>query len=299
MIKMIDGLLMALADSVPGVSGGTVAFLLGFYDSLIASLRHIVSRDAGERREALRFLLVLGFGWAAGMVLAMLLLDSLIESHIYLVSSVFLGFVLASIPAVAWKERRCLAEGRRGWPMIAAGFALVFFITRFSVGGGVELSVARMSLANGLILFVAAAAAASAMVLPGISGSSLLMAFGLYLPVVSQVSALVHGQWSALPAVAVFGLGAVAGLCGFVRLLNRALKRFRAHTIYAVLGMMLASLYAVAVGPLALKQPQPMLSRANFQPEFFGLGCLMIAALTLLEKIQAGRRIQREEDFDE
>ena len=88
------------------------------------------------------------------------------------------------------------------------------------------------------------------------------MAFGLYLPVVSQVSALLHGDLSALPMVAVFSLGALAGLFGVVRLLNRALKSFRAHTVYAVIGMMIASLYAVAMGPMTLRQPQAMLSAA-------------------------------------
>lgn len=288
MLKMIDGLLMALADSVPGVSGGTVAFLLGFYDQLIGSLRQIISRSAEKRKSALRFLLLLGSGWAIGMVLAMLILNGLIESHIYLVSSVFLGFVLSSIPAVAWKEREHLKENPKAAPMILVGFLLVYLVTRFSVSRSVELSISRMSLANGLILFVAAAAAASTMVLPGISGSSLLMAFGLYLPVVSQVSALVHGQWSALPVVFVFGLGALAGLCGFVRLLNRALEQYRAQTIFAVIGMMIASLYAVAAGPLTLNQP--MLSRTNFMPGFFVLGCLMIALLTLLEKMQSQKK---------
>lgn len=291
MLKMIDGLLMALADSVPGVSGGTVAFLLGFYDQMIGSLKQIVSKDAESRRGALRFLIPLGFGWAIGMVLAMLLLDGLIESNIYLVSSVFLGFVLASIPAVAWKERRRLAKSLKASPMMLVGFLLVYLITRFSINKSVELSISKMTLANGLILFIAAAAAASAMVLPGISGSSLLMAFGLYLPVVSQVSALVHGQWLALPVVFVFGLGALTGLCGFVRLLNRALRRYRAQTIFAVLGMMIASLYAVAAGPLTLKQPSPMLSRANFRLEYFALGCLMIALLTVFEKIAISKKL--------
>lgn len=66
-MRFIEGLLMALADSVPGVSGGTIAFLLGFYDKLVHSLRHIISNDFKARQKALRFLLWLGTGWAAGM----------------------------------------------------------------------------------------------------------------------------------------------------------------------------------------------------------------------------------------
>ena len=286
MFYVIDGLLMALADSVPGVSGGTIAFLLGFYDRFITSLRHLLSSDVQKRKQAWRFALVFGSGWGIGMILAMLLLDGVVETQIYPVSSLFLGFVLASIPVVAWKEKECLKGDARAWPMLIAGFALVFLITKLSAGNHVQLNLTKMTLASGVILFIAAAAAASAMVLPGISGSSLLMAFGLYLPVVSQVSALLHGDLSALPMVAVFSLGALAGLFGVVRLLNRALKSFRAHTVYAVIGMMIASLYAVAMGPMTLRQPQAMLSAANWKPGFFVLGCVVIVGLTFLEKAQ-------------
>lgn len=286
MFYVIDGLLMALADSVPGVSGGTIAFLLGFYDRFITSLRHLLSSDVQKRKQAWRFALVFGSGWGIGMILAMLLLDGVVETQIYPVSSLFLGFVLASIPVVAWKEKECLKGDARAWPMLIVGFLLVFLITKLSAGNHVQLNLTKMTLASGGILFIAAAAAASAMVLPGISGSSLLMAFGLYLPVVSQVSALLHGELSALPMVAVFSLGALAGLFGVVRLLNRALKSFRAHTVYAVIGMMIASLYAVAMGPMTLRQPQAMLSAANWKPGFFVLGCVVIVGLTFLEKAQ-------------
>ncbi len=289
MFYVIDGLLMALADCIPGLSGGTVAFLLGFYDRFIASLHHLLSKDAQRRKRAWRFLLALGIGWEAGMFLVMLLLDGLIETQIYPISSVFLGFVLASIPVIVWKEKNCLKRELDAWPMLFTGFILVFLITKLSIGNHVQLNLTRMTLASGVILFAAAAAAASAMVLPGISGSSPLMAFGLYLPVVSQVSALLHGELSALPMLLVFALGALAGLLGFVRLLNRALESFRVHTVFAGIGMMIASLYAVAVGPTTLKQPQPVLSPENWRPEFFVIGCMIIVGLAFLEKAQSRR----------
>jgi putative membrane protein len=289
-VRFMDGLLMALADSVPGVSGGTIAFLLGFYDRFISALRHVVSKNVEKRKYAWSFLLILGLGWCVGMVLAMLFLDNLVETQIYPVSSVFLGFVFASIPVVAWKERRCLLAHWRAWPMSAAGFILVFLITKLSISSAVELNLSRMTLTNGITLFVAAAAAASAMVLPGISGSSLLMAFGLYLPVVSRTSALIHGEIAALPVIMVFSLGAAAGLFSFVRLLNRALLHFRAQTMFAVIGMMIASLYAVAVGPSTLKLPHEALSLSNWRPEFFVTGCLIIACFAALEKILSEKK---------
>ena len=77
----VQGFSMALADSVPGVSGGTVAFVLGFYDKLINSLNTLISRK-GDKKGAITFLIKLGIGWAIGMAIASLILSSLFETHI-------------------------------------------------------------------------------------------------------------------------------------------------------------------------------------------------------------------------
>ena len=89
---------MALADSVPGVSGGTIAFLLGFYDSFINSLNDIMGRDNAKRKKAFFFLIKLGVGWVIGMLLAVSVLANVFESGIYKVSSLFLGFIILAIP---------------------------------------------------------------------------------------------------------------------------------------------------------------------------------------------------------
>lgn len=78
-LRMIQGFLMALADSVPGVSGGTVAFILGFYEKFIGSLNDILGTSKEKRKEAFVFLIRLGIGWAIGMILAMLFITSIFE----------------------------------------------------------------------------------------------------------------------------------------------------------------------------------------------------------------------------
>lgn len=94
-IDMLDGFCMSLADSVPGVSGGTVAFILGFYEQLLASFQNAFSRDKGKRRSALLYLLRIGAGWAVGMGLCMVLLNRTFETHVYFLSSVFIGLTVA------------------------------------------------------------------------------------------------------------------------------------------------------------------------------------------------------------
>ena len=99
-LNAVRGFCMALADSVPGVSGGTIAFLLGFYDEFINSLNDLMGRDSKKRKKAFLFLVKLGIGWIIGFGLSVLILASLFEAHIYQISSVFFGLTLFAIPMV-------------------------------------------------------------------------------------------------------------------------------------------------------------------------------------------------------
>lgn len=106
-INFIRGFFMALADSVPGVSGGTIAFIMGFYDKFINSLNALMSPSIKmqEKKEALFFLIKLGIGWITGMVLSVLFLASIFDKHIYAISSLFIGFIIFSIPIIFKEEK--------------------------------------------------------------------------------------------------------------------------------------------------------------------------------------------------
>ena len=112
-LNAVRGFCMALADSVPGVSGGTIAFLLGFYDEFINSLNDLMGRDSKKRKKAFLFLVKLGIGWIIGFGLSVLILASLFEAHIYQISSVFFGLTLFSIPMVI-KEEAAVIKGQAG-----------------------------------------------------------------------------------------------------------------------------------------------------------------------------------------
>ena len=112
-LNAVRGFCMALADSVPGVSGGTIAFLLGFYDEFINSLNDLMGRDSKKRKKAFLFLVKLGIGWIIGFGLSVLILASLFEAHIYQISSVFFGLTLFAIPMVI-KEEAAVIKGQAG-----------------------------------------------------------------------------------------------------------------------------------------------------------------------------------------
>lgn len=105
MLNFIRGFCMALADSVPGVSGGTVAFLLGFYDHFISSLDDLITGNKQKKIEALKFLLRIGIGWVVGFGAAVSVLAGIFSDRIYEISSLFLGLIIFAIPII-WSEER-------------------------------------------------------------------------------------------------------------------------------------------------------------------------------------------------
>ena len=280
---------MALADSVPGVSGGTIAFLLGFYDKFIGSLNALIGGTKEERKDGIIFLIKIGIGWVIGFCMAALFITSVFESHIYQISSLFLGFVIFAIPIIVIEEKESVAEKYVNiiWGIIGA--ALVAAITYFSsstlLAGGVNLSVGKFSIGVGILLFVAGMVAISAMVLPGISGSTILMIFGLYVPIITAIKDILHLKLEYVPAVFIFGVGVIAGALLVVKLIKYVLDHFRSQTVYFIIGMMIGSLYAIVNGATTLKEPKAALSLSTFSIVFFIIGGVIIFGLQKLKSI--------------
>ncbi len=293
LINGIRGFCMALADSVPGVSGGTIAFILGFYDKFINSLDDLAFGDSKKKKKALFFLVKLGIGWIIGMVLAVLVLTNLFESHIYQVSSVFIGFILFSIPLIVKEEKESLKGKYHNLIFTLIGIAVVALITYFNpiAGESHVVDISNLNVGLALYMFVAAMVSISAMVLPGISGSTLLLIFGLYIPIISAIKEFLHFNFSYVPALFVFGLGVLFGIVLVIRLIKIALEKYRSQSIYCILGLMIGSIYAIIMGPTTLNEVTAPLSISTFSILFFILGGAIILGLEkvkgILEKKQA------------
>ncbi|MBD9074559.1 DUF368 domain-containing protein [bacterium] len=276
---------MALADSVPGVSGGTIAFILGFYDQFINSLNNLVFGNKKEKKEALFFLLKLGIGWVIGMILAILVLTSLFANHIYEVSSVFIGFIIFSLPLIISEEKGVLKGKYKNLLFLILGIVIVSLITYFNPMNGSENVVDITNLSFGLILyvFVAAMIAISAMVLPGISGSTLLLIFGLYIPITTAIKEFLHLNFGYFPILVIFGLGVLTGIAVVIKGIKAALSKYRSQTVYLILGLMLGSLYAIVMGPTTLEVYHEPMTFQTFSIGFFILGGLIIGLLQWLK----------------
>lgn len=288
LIKFIGGFLMALADSVPGVSGGTIAFLMGLYDDFIGSLNNIVSRDKEKRKNAILFLVKLGSGWIIGMALAAIVIKAVFEKHIYSISSLFIGFIVFAIPLIIMEEKDSFKGKYKNSVFAIFGIALVVAVTYLSthVAGINDLAWGNFSFTSGIFLFVGAMCAISAMVLPGISGSTILLVFGLYQAVMSAIFGFLHMEFKYVPALFIFGFGVIAGILTVVKGLKFLLDKHRSAIMYAIIGMMFGSFYAIIMGPTSLKDnPRPALSFETFDIVFFIIGAIVIIGIQALKKI--------------
>ena len=276
-VNVFRGFCMALADSVPGVSGGTVAFILGFYDKFINSLNDLFSKD-GNKKESIKFLIKLGIGWIIGMALATIILSKVFESHIYVVSSLFVGFILFAIPLIIKDDMKLLKGNYKHLIFTVIGIVVVSLLTYLNQKtiNSIDISVSSLNIGLCIYTFVAGMVAISAMVLPGISGSTLLLIFGLYLPIINGIKETLHLNLEFVPILFIFGLGIIAGIFLVIRLVKKALEKYRSQTIYTIIGLMIGSVYAIIMGPTSLSTPKSPLSFATFSVIAFIVGGVVV-----------------------
>lgn len=281
---VINGFFMALADSVPGVSGGTIALILGFYDNFIGSINKVIYGSMAEKKEGIIYLAKLLVGWAVGMILAVLVLTAFFEKNIYAVSSLFLGFIFLSIFIIGKQEYKTIKDKWEYTPFVIIGIFVVALLTFFNGKiNSVSLDLSNFSLGSALYLFIAGAFAITAMFLPGISGSTILLIFGAYIPVITAVKELLHLNFKVFPMLVVFALGIVFGALVSVKGIQKSLEKYRPQTVMLIIGMLIGSLYAIVMGPATVSDTNEMLNFGNFSILFFIIGIVLVAFLELFK----------------
>ena len=280
---------MALADSVPGVSGGTVAYVLGFYEKFINSIRTLLSADGlGIKKESFLYLCNLGAGWVIGMGLSVIALSALFEKNIYMMSSVFIGLTAAAIPFIIRSEKEWL-RGRYVnlfWTVLGAAvvIALTLFRGQNLHAGQVDLMETTPSLM--IYLVISGAVAITAMVLPGISGSTILLIMGVYLPVITGLRELSRGNLAVLPGIACVACGIVIGMAGAVRIIRAAFRHFRTQVVYLIIGLLIGSFIAIAYGPTTLGTGKDALSFDTLNISGVAIGALILCVLEALPRLK-------------
>lgn len=240
----LRGICMGAADAVPGVSGGTMAFILGIYEELINSIKSLGNPNflmlaARFRiRELLRlfnweFLLAVGLGIFIAIITLSGILESLLLNQPVYLWSFFFGLVLASTIVVAKRVQR--------WTAVTIALLLVGAIGAFLLVGVVPLQTPD----TWWFWMFTGAVASSAMILPGISGAFLLVLLGKYLATLSAVNAVRDFDFSQAWRIFFLGAGAGVGLITISQLLSWLFKKYHDFTVAALIGLMLGSLRKV------------------------------------------------------
>lgn len=225
---------MGAADVVPGVSGGTIAFITGIYDELIHSLKAcnfpalkvLIKQGPAAFWKHINgtFLVVLMAGILTSILSLAKLITWAIENYPQLVWSFFFGLILAS----AWVLAKSLENGlAKNALFLIAGFAFAWVLSS-QLPSYVDPSL--------LFVFIAGSIAICAMVLPGISGSFMLLLMGIYLPVLEAIDA------RNIPFLLTFVAGCLLGLLSFVHFLSWLLKRYYNQTFAVLIGFLIGSL---------------------------------------------------------
>lgn len=285
--EVINGFFMSLADSVPGVSGGTVAFIMGFYDRFIGSIHNFVFGNRKEKKESLHYLVKLGIGWIIGMISSVLVLSYLFDSHIYTISSIFVGFIAGSIPLILKEEKESFREIKKGIFFFFIGIIVVTGIAW--INGHVETSVmdlSKFSISSGIRLFFIGMFAISAMFLPGMSGSTVLLIFGAYIPVITAVKGVIGLNFSYIPALMFFGFGILVGVVTVIKVIKLCIVKYRTQTVYMILGMMIGSFYAIVKGPTTLEIPKAAMNLSSFEPIACIFGLVLVIGLQKIKEIR-------------
>lgn len=244
-LQVARGFAMGAADIVPGVSGGTVALVLGIYDRLIRNIRTgaralklLLTGKIDRFRRAVRdiewvWLLSLLVGILIAVAALSSILSTLLDEQPIVMSALFLGLVIGTI-WIAWNllDRR---DAVTGAVIVAVGLAMFLLLglrAETEVAEGAEEVVTQP-----LWIFLGAGAIAiCAMILPGISGSFILVLLGMYTEVLGAV------EERDLAALGAFALGCVVGLAIFSTLLNWLLEHYRDFVIAAMIGLMVGSM---------------------------------------------------------
>jgi putative membrane protein len=239
-IHYVQGLLMGSADIVPGVSGGTVALIVGIYERLVSSIRAgasaavaVLRVDRARIRERLAevhwaLILPLGAGILTALVVGARFIPQMMEQYPVEMRALFFGLIAGSL-VIPW--RRIYERLPVHYPVAVGTAVLAFFLVGFPPG-----TIADPGL---IIVFLAASVAICAMILPGVSGSFLLLVMGMYEPTLRALNARDLGY------IAVFGAGAAIGLGVFSRLLEYLLDHYHDLTMAALVGLMAGSLRAL------------------------------------------------------
>lgn len=245
--KILQGMVVGIANIIPGVSGGTMMVAMGLYDKLIHSITHLKS----EFKESTKLLLPIFAGAGLAIVLLSRLFEFLLANYPIPTNFAFCGLIAGSLPFIFKKVKGHSVSVGKLIPFFIF-FGIVILMAVLGENGGTAADVS-FSLINVIKLFAVGIIAAATMVVPGVSGSMMLMLLGYYDTIIETINdfidALIAFNLTEILRVfgilAPFGLGIVIGIFAIAKLIEFIFKKAEIHAYYGIIGLILASPIAI------------------------------------------------------
>jgi len=247
-LNIFRGMVIGLSNVIPGVSGGTMMVSMGIYDKLIMVLTHFVKKF----KEAVMLVLPIGIG----MILAIALFSKLFSEVLFpnyplQTNLFFIGLIIGSLP-IMYKK----VKGKKIKVSSILAFALFFvLVVGMAMLGEGEDTGADITLSFMMIvkLFAVGVVAAATMVIPGVSGSMVMMILGYYTTIIDTISAFINALLAFNMAeiiacciiLAPFGIGVVVGIVAVAKLIEFIFKRYSQLAYWAIIGLVIASPFAI------------------------------------------------------
>ncbi|MEE1315427.1 MAG: DUF368 domain-containing protein [Faecalimonas sp.] len=251
MLKLIlQGIAVGVANIIPGVSGGTMMVAMGLYDKLIHCITHLKS----EWKKSLKLLVPIFIGVGLAIVLLSRLFEYLLANHPLPTNFAFCGLIAGSLPFIVKKVKGHSVTIGKIIPFLLF-FALVIGMALMGETSGADADVS-LSFVNVLKLFGVGVIAAATMVVPGVSGSMMLMVLGYYDTILATINDCIDAVLAFdIPAVlttlgvlAPFGIGVVVGIFVIAKIIEFVFQKAEVHAYYAIIGLIVASPIAILIG---------------------------------------------------
>ena len=250
MIKMIlKGVVMGVANIIPGVSGGTMAVSMGVYDKMIHAATHLFS----EFKKSMKILIPIVIGMLLGIVVLARIIEYMFAKVPFQTNLLFIGLIIGGLPAIGKKVKgKTIRVGHILAFLLFFGLVAGLALVGEQEGAAADLS---FNLVNIVKLFGVGIVASATMVIPGVSGSMMLMLMGYYNPVLSEINNfidnLIHfnmpGILEGCKVLVPFGIGVVIGIFAIAKIIEVIFDRFPEYAYWAIIGLIVASPVAILV----------------------------------------------------
>ena len=241
---VIKGFIIGIANIIPGVSGGTLAITLGIYEKLIETIGHFFS----NLKENLKFLIPIGVGAGLSIVVLSNIIKYSLKYYKLPTTLFFVGLIVGGLPLLVKKikEDKNYKKDYSNYVVLVITFVLVAMFA-FMKDSGAKVVLEHMMFVDYLKLFLVGVVAAGTMVIPGISGSFVLMLLGYYEPIINVISDVTHFNNIINNGLIIlpFGLGIIIGIVVIARIIEYLLSKQPIKTYYGIIGFVCASLIAI------------------------------------------------------